>query len=388
MKQKLIIYGAFDRYNYGDNLMPLLTIEYIKEFNPSLNEKFDIILSSITSSNLSEYACAETIGINKINTKDSTIIVVGGEVIGARKETLFAHNIKSQIAYSIILRLKYRFPRLYRGLVNLVQNEISNFPYIVERNGNETILYNTVGGTVPSDVKERERILSALGDAKFISVRDQRTLFELKNFKHCRLAPDSVQIAAHFFSDNSKLYPLISATVKDLENSTYIIFQASPFKLSESDATEALVEAIKKVYSKTEIRVLLLPIGYATGHDDLDLLKTVNNKIPELTELVYPLNVWEIMFCIKHSQCFYGTSLHGMITALSFGVPHYNINQNIRKVSAYLQDWSLPPFTAAVKLREIETTVDTWSKRPELIEQGKILAELVIKNYKKMFSNI
>ena len=33
MNDKVILYGAYDRYNYGDNLMPILLERFLDEFS-------------------------------------------------------------------------------------------------------------------------------------------------------------------------------------------------------------------------------------------------------------------------------------------------------------------------------------------------------------------
>lgn len=69
--------------------------------------------------------------------------------------------------------------------------------------------------------------------------------------------------------------------------------------------------------------------------------------------IVDDLNVWEIMYLIIKSQAFYGTSLHGVITAMSFGVPHYCINKNISKLTSFLETWSVEPYTQPLQVVDI-----------------------------------
>jgi len=49
---RVIILGAFDRYNYGDNLMPILFEFFLKEFYPDFFNKYDLVFSALTSSDL------------------------------------------------------------------------------------------------------------------------------------------------------------------------------------------------------------------------------------------------------------------------------------------------------------------------------------------------
>jgi len=51
----LIIYGAFDRYNYGDNLMPLLFELYLNRSYSHLLDEYHIKFAAINKSDLSRY---------------------------------------------------------------------------------------------------------------------------------------------------------------------------------------------------------------------------------------------------------------------------------------------------------------------------------------------
>ncbi len=42
--KEIILYGAFDRYNYGDNLMPVLMEMYLKRFHADLVKDYDFVL--------------------------------------------------------------------------------------------------------------------------------------------------------------------------------------------------------------------------------------------------------------------------------------------------------------------------------------------------------
>ncbi|WP_312779282.1 polysaccharide pyruvyl transferase family protein, partial [Escherichia coli] len=86
---------------------------------------------------------------------------------------------------------------------------------------------------------------------------------------------------------------------------------------------------------------VLLPIGYASGHDDVIFLREVQKLAKTELKLEYELNIWEIMYFLSHSQSFYGTSLHGIITAMSFGVPHFCIDKRIEKITSFVQTWSV-----------------------------------------------
>lgn len=66
MKRQVILYGAFDRYNYGDNLMPILLVKYFEEYHEDKLSDIEFVFSSISKSNLSQYKCLETVPMNHL----------------------------------------------------------------------------------------------------------------------------------------------------------------------------------------------------------------------------------------------------------------------------------------------------------------------------------
>ena len=82
------------------------------------------------------------------------------------------------------------------------------------------------------------------------------------------------------------------------------------------------------------------------------------------------------------ANCFIGTSLHGVVTAMAFAVPHFVINPKIDKVSSFVKDWSVDPFNNSYSLDElIEITSSdlSWSKK-SMQSNSLFLANLVKEN--------
>ena len=50
MKYTIVLYGAFDRYNYGDNLMPILFEMYMVKNHPDIEQRANFIYASIQDS--------------------------------------------------------------------------------------------------------------------------------------------------------------------------------------------------------------------------------------------------------------------------------------------------------------------------------------------------
>lgn len=363
-KRQVILYGAFDRYNYGDNLMPILLEMYFKKEHPEKTSDIDFIFSSIMDSDLSHFSCKPSIAMTKLLSakEGSTVIVVGGEVLGADIGTLFMH-VQENLIISKLLRITRRFtPRIVTQIAKSRYKSVWNYPYIPNKKSflnDIKVVYNTVGGHANNSQ------IDVLKSADYISVRDERTYQALPTIQNRKLVPDSVLMASKVVDIN-----FISSQVRDevkniIGSKKFITVQACPYKVKFTE--KELADELSNVVKSKDVNVVLLPIGYASGHDDIIFLEKVKSYANEDLLLLNELTVWEIMYIIATSSGFYGTSLHGVITAMSFGVPHFCINSDIKKLVSFLETWSVAPFKEPISGTEISTAFDSVNER-SLIE--------------------
>lgn len=384
--KKIVLLGAFDRYNYGDNLMPILFEMYVEKYAPSILNEFSFEYAAIGLSDLSHYKCLRTDSINKFidDKKVSAVIVVGGEVLCATNVGLFLHMQKNNLEHLILKRLKKIFGSFFTFFSNKKYSAAWEYPYIPSSsffNSKPKIIFNTVGGHLHNLNKDkRVDVERRLNSAQYISVRDKRTEKSLSGIKGIKLVPDSVYIMSDLVADEF-LLNRVSSSVSSLVHKDYMVFQAAPNKLGET--IENTVEQLRNVANFTNKNIVLLPIGYASGHDDLEVLKKINKGLPESSSVYNELNIWEIMYVIKNSYAFMGTSLHGVITAMSFGVPHIGINGKVAKLDSFLKSWSIPPFNKCYEVKDISLAIESI-KQANLSEleivTKKIIEEIKLNN--------
>ncbi|NBJ33773.1 polysaccharide pyruvyl transferase family protein [Serratia fonticola] len=351
--RQVILYGAFDRYNYGDNLMPILLEKYFLNNFPEKTSDVDFIFSSISDSDLSHFDCKPSIAMTKLLkvAEGSIVIVVGGEVLGADIGTLFLH-VQENLFTSKMLRVIRRLtPSLLIFFAKKRYKSVWDYPYIPKKESFENtikIAYNTVGG------EPNKSQLQVIKSADFISVRDKRTYKELSELSNRRLVPDSVLMVSKLININylaSKVRDDIKAI---LENEDFITVQACPYKVRFT--ARELAQELSGIVKSKKMKVVLLPIGYASGHDDIVFLEKVQSYANEDLLLLNNLTIWEIMYVIATSSGFYGTSLHGVITAMSYGVPHFCINSDIKKLVSFLETWSVAPYNRPISGTDISGT--------------------------------
>jgi len=345
----VIFYGAFDRYNFGDNLMPIVLEEYFKRYD--LDKRYRFEFAYIAESDLTNYGCKKTVAINGLLTKDnkeSVLIVVGGEVLGARLGTLFTHVQDSLLAVKLLKFVNRWAPPLVSKIAQMFYPCRWEYPYVP---GNDffsgKIIFNTVGGRSPSSQLKR------LKESVFISARDERThSFFVENKIQAEMVPDSVLMISDLFSVDTLEDKVRTGLVDNLKHKKYIIIQVCPYK-KPCEEDELAEEILRFTSQYPDYKVVLLPIGYASGHDDVIFLRNLQEKIPDCTELLYELTVWEILYVIANASAFYGTSLHGVITAMSYNVPYFSINSEIKKISSFLSTWSIAPLNKPIPYNSI-----------------------------------
>lgn len=373
--KKVALYGAFDRYNYGDNLMPILLDLF---FSNSYPHQFNFVFTSIKKSDLTQYKCMPTIPISDLLSDNSvsSVIVVGGEVLAADAGVLYTHVQNSIHMVSLLKFLRRLNYKLFTQLAKKLYGAAWDFPYIPNKHSFSHpvhVIYNTVGGE-PGD-----NSFDNLRSSDYISVRDSRTFDALSGIQNVKLVPDSVLMLSKVVSISDMLKYVQHDIANFVGDKKFIVIQCCPYKVNFTAAE--LSSYINSIVSEYELDVILLPIGYASGHDDVVFLRDVHKNCKKNTHLFYDLNVWEIMYLISCSSSFYGTSLHGVITAMSYGVPHFCLNYKIEKLTSFLKTWSVYPYNQAIEYSDIKRSLELITDESKLLIEEKVnLAQSIIES--------
>lgn len=355
IERTVVLYGAYDRYNYGDNLMPIVFEMFFEEWKKDERLDVNFVYASLLYSDLSKYDCLTTESISAVIPRlkrGDAIVVVGGEVLAASAGDLYLHVQNSRLAVYFFKILRKLFRESYSKYAAWKMGVKWTYPYMPDPEDlpeGVRVFYNTVGGIPP---KSQHRPLSL---SRYISVRDSRTHEAVSEFMESHLVPDSVLLLSRLISPSSIKKRSRKHVLDAISERPYIVVQASPYKVNFTPSELAF--ELDKIVSKKGVGVMLLPIGYASGHDDVIFLKKVKNLMREDSGLFYDLTVWEIMNIIVCSRGYYGTSLHGAITAMSYGVPHYCINRKVKKLVSFLETWSVAPFSKPLDAGDIFSTV-------------------------------
>lgn len=319
-RKEINIVGAFDRFNYGDLLFPKL-LEKV------FGDEFDINFYSLTSKNMKPYGCVETKSILRlylklIFKKNQNIIVAGGHIIGTGWYTIFSHNW-SLFGNQIVKKHKSFLMKYTDAILNVIFKTRS--PYVISIK-KHNIFYNSVGGKVYAG-KSKNELIGNLSSSLLFSVRSLSLYHALKeSVNKIALVPDSAILMKNYFN-------------KNFSNEEYIVFQCHKI---DNEKTKLIVDQLHQLSEIEKKKVILLPIGYAYDHEDDNALIKIKNsdKIKNNDNIKYLelKSVLGIMNTISGASLFIGTSLHGVITAMSFSVPYICISPSY-KLKEYIFDW-------------------------------------------------
>ena len=346
----IAIVGAFDRHNYGDLLFPII-IE-----RAALKRGFvgKINFFSTLISDLSEYGAKPTKSLSSLfsrsNGPDTLIIVAGGEIISAPWPVVVSYLCVPKLGNlisRICRRLGFRMPAYFFSRIMGVP---SSLPFVYSNNDfshGARVVYNAVGGSHLGSEKNNlvgSIVANKLRAVSYISVRDQATknILDEMNVGNVRLSPDSAVLLSDIFSLDElslKVSDELKATCSAL-GGNYICFQSALMYVIGKE--HFIAEKIIRLQEKSSFNILIFAIGRAAGHSDQDAASAIFKHIRNNAHIkvVDTRTIYEVMYVIARSKAYIGTSLHGLITALSYSVPHVGLcPSRIPKLANFIESW-------------------------------------------------
>ena len=365
-EQKIILYGAFDRYNYGDILIPIILSKYLQN-----NGFGNIEYSSLKNADLSPFGGFRCTPLDLQHiTKNSTIIVAGGEVLNVDWTSITSYFM-GWFGNRCIRIARLVFPR---GWINFLCIKIMNgqfkYPYLIEKSNIQNhiqVIYNGVGGV---SIKASDNtIKSILLDADLVSVRDANASHILKSkWKiNNKLTPDIANAVSKFYPKDKLLEATTQKTNAFIfENQNgYFCFQMA--KQYTNGKLSTIIDSLSKILSGGT-SIALLPLGIVSGHEDHNLLEEIYQRLSsENVFLLQDINLIDSISLIAHSSVFTGTSLHGNITAMSYAVPHFPLNQDVAKLTNYVEKWDIPNVKPCPDYSQIHEFYEMSTKMDEAL---------------------
>lgn len=342
---KLGQFGTCDVENYGDLLYPVVTKHLLQQ------KRSDIMLNpyAFLPGVAPEGAGYEARGIQRLLCRGDqhldALIVGGGDIVRTDTAILASHyqgiyqkrrehNLFGRIRKMILgsgdsvgeFRQRYmRYEAIGPFLIDPVR-----FPNV------GLVAYCSVGVPFAFNSQENLGVSRALNNSAFIYARDNPSrdkLVEAGVTKTIHVAPDLIVTLSDF-------YPLNEQKRKGQEifrshgidtSKPVLCFQSPP---QDSKNLAIIVAELVAYAERTGSAIALLPIGRCHGDDHaLRLIEKLSSN-----RLVYinALTIFDMIAVIAASDRFLGTSMHGNITAFSYGIPHLFGPLDVDKLKGFL----------------------------------------------------
>jgi polysaccharide pyruvyl transferase WcaK-like protein len=294
---KLAHFGTFDVENYGDLLFPLILERRLS----GLCDRF--VHVSPRGGPPPWNDCVETIGFDQFSRQGSDVdglVVGGGQIIRATSTSLKLYE-----AGGISPFLTY--PNLWLGASYIAARE--DLP----------LCWNAPGVPREFHPVAAQYVRWSVGLTDYAAVRDGTSLGRLREAgveQHVEVVPDTAIEVSRLWTKEeiSEAHKdAFSRRDRNVPERTLVCHVNS--RWAGEDLAAARLDRICRKLDATAVLVAIGPV-----HGDGEVQRTVAREMNTDPLLIdRPRSLREVAACIAHSDAYLGSSLHGMITACSFG---------------------------------------------------------------------
>lgn len=356
IKSNILIIGAFDRFNYGDLLFPLVIEAQLQTYG----RPFDASFFGIIDSDLSALGGKPTENIRAFyqrcneGRERTSVIVAGGEAVAVTWSSLLLALNK---LYKRTHRFHHRINKVFdlNGFAKRVLQGQTDLPFVFtpsDFHSVDHVVFNSLGGSEldPAVFDRYPQLRDQLRQVNYFAVRDEATQRNLMaQGVETSLYPDSAILMSKFYP-GSLLAERVSSPIGQYvseKRGTYLFFQIKNNHAKNHEASIARqLDAIVDRYP--DVHLCFCPIGKALNHDDHIALQRIAPLLKHPCAVFDEVTIWDIMYLIAHARVYMGTSLHGAITAMSYAVPYVGVA--VPKLNSYLQTWGVADINHTVRL--------------------------------------
>lgn len=353
-----LLFGAFDRHNFGDLLFPHLLTALLP------GRRFEF--AGLASRDLR--ACGGH-RVAPLTAQPTNLIHAGGELLTCTAWQAAVMLLDPAAATEAIARYDTD-PDAGAAWAARQLGTTRAMPYVVGRDAlapGGKLIFNAVGGVEWNALSsgQRDDVKAALRQADWLSVRDHVTQAALRaEGIEAPLCPDPAVMVAECFGETIRRQQEQgdAKAMRDAFPQGYLACQFSA-DFADDASLDALARGLSGVAAATGLGLVLFRAGAAPWHDDAALYEKLQRRLPTGTAQLFPsLHLWDICALIAASRGTVGSSLHGRIVALAYGLPRVSLvppQQGGRpdKRTAFAETWEPDTVPRGVALDRIEAAV-------------------------------
>ena len=371
-KTPLLLFGAFDRHNFGDLLFPHLMTALLPDSSFEFAGLAARDLRSFGGHRVRALAAAGKV-------QPAHLIHAGGELLSCSAYQAAVMLLDPATAAAAIARYDDD-PVAAAAWAARQLGTARSLPYVAGRDAVAPagrLIFNAVGGvewTLLSDV-QRAEARTAIGLADWASVRDHVTRDALRREGiDVPLCPDPAVMVADCFGEMIRRHQQQGA-VTAMREAYPLGYLACQFSADFGDdaSLDALAQGLARASAEAGLGLVLFRAGGAPWHDDPELHEKVLRRLPPGTARRFPsLHLWDICALIAASRGVVSSSLHGRIVALAYGLPRVSLfppQQGRRpdKLTAFAETWEPDAVPRSVTVEQIEPALRQALALPESV---------------------
>ncbi|HWR77621.1 MAG TPA: polysaccharide pyruvyl transferase family protein [Thiobacillus sp.] len=353
-----VLFGAFDRHNFGDLLFPHL----LEALLPGRSFAF----AGLAARDLRAFGGHQ---VTPLPARPAQLIHVGGELLTCTAWQAAVMLCEPAEVADIIARYDAD-PAAAADWAARQLGTSRTMPYVVGRESlapGGKLIFNAVGG-VEWDYRssaQRDEVKAALRQADWLSVRDHVTQAALlAEGIAAPLCPDPAVMVAQCYGEVIRQHRLQGAVkiIQDAFPQGYLACQFSA-DFADDASLDALAQGLSGAAAATGLGLALFRAGAAPWHDDPALLESLLRRLPPGTTRLFPsLHLWDICALIAASRGMVGSSLHARIVALAYGLPRVSLmppqqSQRPDKRTAFAETWEPLAVPRSVAVSQVEPAV-------------------------------
>jgi hypothetical protein len=360
-----ILFGAFDRHNFGDLLLAHVVRRMIRRHGPYANLRY----GGLAGRDLRPHGGHRVHALARLSATvgDAAVDVihVGGEILTCSLWEAAVMLLPPGQAEAVVAQLDSRphartaWARDQLGVPDLV-------PYLLPENlfaNLRRVIVHAAGGIDLGSVEPgmRAEVVAKLGAATSVGARDRQTRSVLAgNGIDCRLEPDPAVLVAELFGERIRRRAGHGecARIGSGFPGGYLAVQCSA-DFGDDETLSQLASQLERVARDRHLGVVLFRAGAAPWHDSLACYRRLAARLCGTPVALFrSLELWDICALIAHSQGFIGSSLHGGIVAGAFALPRLGLLRPAQapeasKQVAFAAAWGAAGAPAAVPVEKL-----------------------------------
>ncbi|MDR5767011.1 MULTISPECIES: polysaccharide pyruvyl transferase family protein [unclassified Caballeronia] len=353
--RRIIVFGAFDRHNFGDMLFAHVVAALLAERRPNVEP----IFAGCARRELRAHGGHGVAALSQLAARwrDEPVVLIhaGGELLTCdawEAAVMLKHPDEAQACiprYESRAADRNAWARAELGMDALA-------PYVIGREmfpRAASISFDAIGGATldARDAAFRAEVLAKLRSADDISVRDTHTQAFLKRAGiDARLVPDPASMVAELFDARIRTR---AGACRAFPHAYLAVQFSADFG---DDATLAqIAHQLDLIGASTGLGIALFRAGAAPWHDDIAVYERMAARMRHPSVTIFDsLDVWDICALIAKSDGYAGSSLHGRIVAMAYGLPRVNIaHTDAAKQRAYASTWEIAGAPGVVSIAEL-----------------------------------